>query len=62
MEARNPASLFDLSGRTALVTGGSGVLGSAMAQGLAAAGARVAILGRRLDACERVADEIRHAG
>jgi NAD(P)-dependent dehydrogenase (short-subunit alcohol dehydrogenase family) len=54
--------MFGLEGRTALVTGGSGVLGSAMAQGLATAGARVAILGRRVEACERVADEIKRAG
>ena len=38
--------LFDLAGRTALVTGGNGGIGLGMAQGLAAAGARVAIAGR----------------
>ena len=54
--------LFSLDGKTALVTGGSGVLGSAMARGLALAGARVAILGRRAEACARVADEIRALG
>jgi 2-deoxy-D-gluconate 3-dehydrogenase len=39
-------ALFDLHGRRALVTGGGGTLGHAMAQALASAGARVAILGR----------------
>jgi NAD(P)-dependent dehydrogenase (short-subunit alcohol dehydrogenase family) len=38
--------LFDLSGQVAVVIGGTGVLGGAVAEGLAAAGASVAILGR----------------
>lgn len=38
--------LFDLKGKTAIVTGGNGVLGGAMAEGLSDAGAKVAILGR----------------
>ena len=38
--------MFDLKGKTALVTGGNGGIGLGMAQGLAAAGARVAIAGR----------------
>lgn len=54
--------LFDLSGKTAVVTGGSGVLGSAMARGLAAAGARVGILGRRLDRAQQVVAEIERSG
>jgi 2-dehydro-3-deoxy-D-gluconate 5-dehydrogenase len=37
---------FDLSGKAALVTGGNGGIGLGMAQGLARAGARVAIAGR----------------
>jgi gluconate 5-dehydrogenase len=46
---------FDLSGRTALVTGSTRGLGLAMAQALAGAGARVGINGRSRDACEAVA-------
>ena len=38
--------MFDLKGKTALVTGGNGGIGLGMAQGLAAAGARIAIAGR----------------
>ncbi len=41
--------LFNLSGRTALVTGGSGYLGSAISLALAEAGARVIIAGRALE-------------
>jgi NAD(P)-dependent dehydrogenase (short-subunit alcohol dehydrogenase family) len=41
------ARWFGLDGRVAIVTGGTGALGSAMADGLAAAGARVAVLARR---------------
>jgi len=48
---------FDLSGRVAVVTGGYGVLGGSMVDGLAAIGARVAVLGRRRDAAmEKVAE------
>jgi NAD(P)-dependent dehydrogenase (short-subunit alcohol dehydrogenase family) len=54
--------LFGLHGRTALVMGGSGVLGSEMARGLSRAGARVVIAGRRVAACELVAEAIRADG
>ena len=42
-------SLFDLSGKAALVTGGNGGIGLAMAKALAQAGAKVAIAGRDAD-------------
>lgn len=54
--------IFDLSGRTAIVTGGSRGLGRAIALGYATAGARVVIASRKSDACESVADEIRDGG
>jgi 2-deoxy-D-gluconate 3-dehydrogenase len=41
--------LFDLSGKVAIVTGGNGGIGLGMARGLAAAGARVAIVGRNAE-------------
>ncbi|CAM3294315.1 SDR family oxidoreductase [Rhodothermus bifroesti] len=53
---------FDLSGRVALVTGGSGALGRAMARGLALAGARVALLARRPEKLEAAVAEILQNG
>jgi NAD(P)-dependent dehydrogenase (short-subunit alcohol dehydrogenase family) len=44
-----PANLFDLSGETAVVIGATGVLGGALADGLAAAGAKIAVLGRNAE-------------
>jgi NAD(P)-dependent dehydrogenase (short-subunit alcohol dehydrogenase family) len=55
-------ALFDLSGRTALITGSSQGLGFEMARGFAAAGARVIISSRKADACEAAAQVIRDAG
>jgi 2-deoxy-D-gluconate 3-dehydrogenase len=42
-------SLFDLSGKTAIVTGGNGGIGLGMARGLAVAGATVAVVGRNAE-------------
>ncbi len=53
---------FTLANRVAVVTGGYGVIGGTLALGLAAAGARVAILGRRREAAEEQADAIRRNG
>ena len=51
-------TIFDLTGRSVLVTGGSKGLGRAMARGFAQAGADVAICSRHEDELRRAADEI----
>ena len=58
----NPQTLFDIQGLTAVITGGSGHLGRAMAQGLAQAGARVAIISLHAETSGKVADAIRADG
>ena len=57
-----PTSAFDLSGKVAIVTGGNGGIGLAMAKALAEAGAAVLIGGRSVDKNERAVDEIEAAG
>ena len=52
------ADAFDLTGRTALVTGGGSGIGVGIARCLAAAGARVVLAGRRLAALEQAARDI----
>jgi len=54
--------LFDLTGRTALISGATRGLGRAFAQGLAQAGARVIVNGRAAESAQRVADKLRAQG
>jgi NAD(P)-dependent dehydrogenase (short-subunit alcohol dehydrogenase family) len=56
------ADLFDLTGKTALVTGASRGIGAATAQRLARHGAHVIVSSRRQDACEQVVANIRAGG
>ena len=59
----NPAaSLFNLTGKTAIVTGASYGLGVTMAETLAQAGARVALVARSVDKLQRVAESIKKQG
>src|SRR5437764_1173432 len=50
-----PSDLFDLGGRTALVTGGATGIGKICAEAMLAAGARVLIASRKAEACEAAA-------
>lgn len=54
-------SLFDLSGEVAVVIGATGVLGGKMAEGLAGAGAKVAVVGRNAERGEACVQRIREA-
>lgn len=49
---------INLSGKTAIVTGGSGTLCSAMAYGLAVSGAKVAIIGRNIEKLASVSEKL----
>ena len=58
-----PSELFDLRGRVAVVIGGTGVLGGAICEGLAAAGASLAVLGRSAErGAARVASIVERGG
>ena len=54
--------IFSLEGRVALIPGGGGGIGSALAEALAGAGARVAVAGRTVETCDATVERIRAAG
>lgn len=55
-------ALFDLTGRTAIVTGGTRGIGLSVAHGLAAAGAKLVVASRKSEACQRAAQQLSQAG
>jgi NAD(P)-dependent dehydrogenase (short-subunit alcohol dehydrogenase family) len=55
-------NLFDLGGKTAIVTGGGSGIGRQMAQGLAEAGANLVLCARKAERCERAASELEQLG
>ncbi|MBW8735223.1 MAG: SDR family NAD(P)-dependent oxidoreductase, partial [Asticcacaulis sp.] len=54
--------MFDLTGRTALITGSGQGIGFAIAEGLAKAGARIVLNGRRPEPLDRAAEVLRETG
>ena len=58
----NPLSLFDVSGKSAIVTGASGAFGRAVAIALGALGCRLLLAGGSADQLARVAEEVVDAG
>jgi len=54
--------LFDLSGRTAIVTGGGSGIGRQMAEGLAELGANLVLCARKAERCEQAAAELERLG
>lgn len=58
----DPQKLFDITGKTAVITGGTGVLGGAMAIGLAKAGAQVVVLGRKKESGDAILKQIAETG
>lgn len=55
-------NLFDIKGRVVVITGGTGVLGSAIASYLALEGAIVVIMGRREEAGRKIVDKMKEQG
>jgi NAD(P)-dependent dehydrogenase (short-subunit alcohol dehydrogenase family) len=54
--------LFDLSGKTAIVTGGGAGIGRQMAQALAESGANLVLCARKVERCEQAAEELSQLG
>jgi NAD(P)-dependent dehydrogenase (short-subunit alcohol dehydrogenase family) len=54
--------LFDMTGRTVIVTGGTRGIGLALAEGFVLAGARVVVASRKPDACEQAVQHLRGLG
>src|SRR5690625_5180297 len=56
------SELFNLTGQTAIVTGGGRGLGQQIAETFAEAGANVVVCSRKLEACEEVSKQLRKMG
>lgn len=61
-EDEHTMNLFDLTGKTAVIIGGNSTLGGAMAVALGGHGADVAVVGRNMEKCEQVVQQIAEVG
>jgi NAD(P)-dependent dehydrogenase (short-subunit alcohol dehydrogenase family) len=62
MDADKLKSLFDMTGRVVIVTGGTRGIGRALAEGYAAAGAKVVVASRKVEACDETAGHLQAMG
>ncbi|MDT5336491.1 MAG: hypothetical protein QOD90_1996 [Mycobacterium sp.] len=62
MDRQTFDALFDMTGRTVIVTGGTRGIGLALAEGFVLAGANVVVASRKADACEQAATHLRGLG
>ena len=62
MDPQKLQSLFDMSGRVVLVTGGTRGIGLALAEGYVSAGAKVVVASRKADACKQAEEHLRGLG
>lgn len=62
MDQEKLRSLFDMSGRVVLVTGGTRGIGRALAEGYVSAGARVVVASRKAEACKEAEEHLRALG
>lgn len=62
MDTTTLRSLFDMTDRVVIVTGGTRGIGRALAEGYVAAGAKVVVASRKADACEQTARELCELG
>ena len=62
MDREKLRSLFDMTGRTVIVTGGTRGIGRVLAEGYVSAGARVVVASRKADACKETEQHLRSMG